>query len=135
MPFTRQRALDKLGSTSLREESNTPQKLISQGSKKLKMSKRRDSGLENSLKAKQTSALKHMATRAGKTFTAVILRIVLYSQAKQSAILFLVDRNNSGKQAKKEFDNFSQVQDKRNFSEIYNVGALETNHIPQNPKS
>lgn len=75
-----------------------------------------------------------MATGAGKTFTACNFAYRLLSIAKAKRILFLVDRNNLGKQAKKEFDNFSPSADKRHFSEIYNVVHLETNHIPTESK-
>ena len=45
-----------------------------------------------------------MATGSGKTFTAVtqIFRLAHYAKAKR--VLFLVDRGNLGRQAKKEFE-------------------------------
>ncbi|MCX2683386.1 DEAD/DEAH box helicase family protein [Campylobacter sp. MIT 21-1685] len=91
-------------------------------------------GLERSLKHNKQRALIHMATGAGKTFTACNFTYRLLSLAKAKRILFLVDRNNLGKQAKKEFDNFSPSTDKRHFSEIYNVVHLESNCIPKESK-
>ncbi|WP_300791483.1 DEAD/DEAH box helicase family protein, partial [Helicobacter sp. UBA3407] len=91
-------------------------------------------GLEKSLKQNKQRVLIQMATGAGKTFTACNFAYRLLSIAKAKRILFLVDRNNLGKQAKKEFDNFSPSADKRYFSEIYNVVHLETNHIPTESK-
>ena len=58
-------------------------------------------GLENSLAKNCKRSLIHMATGAGKTFTACnfVYRLLKYGNAKR--ILFLVDRNNLGKQKKK----------------------------------
>ena len=39
-------------------------------------------------------------------------------------MLFLVDRNNLGKQAYTEFDNFVTPDDGRKFTELYNVERL-----------
>lgn len=91
-------------------------------------------GLEKSLRDNKQRALVYMATGAGKTFTAcnIAYRLIAYAKAKR--ILFLVDRNNLGKQTKKEFDNFAIPKDKRHFSEIYNVAHLETNVIPEESK-
>lgn len=91
-------------------------------------------GLEKSLRDNKQRALIYMATGAGKTFTAcnIAYRLIAYAKAKR--ILFLVDRNNLGKQTKKEFDNFAIPKDKRHFSEIYNVAHLETNMIPEESK-
>lgn len=58
-------------------------------------------GLEASLAQNRQKSLIQMATGAGKTFTACNFsyRLLKYAQAKR--ILFLVDRNNLGKQTKK----------------------------------
>ena len=122
--------LEKLNSDSLRERIRHIPPLSSQDSKKLRdCQKEAIEGLEKSLKQNKQRALIQMATGAGKTFTACNFAYRLLSIAKAKRILFLVDRNNLGKQAKKEFDNFSPSADKRHFSEIYNVVHLETNHI------
>ncbi|WP_416861138.1 DEAD/DEAH box helicase family protein [Helicobacter ganmani] len=127
--------LDKLSSNSLRERIQQIPALSSQDSKKLRdCQKDAIEGLEKSLKQNKQRALIQMATGAGKTFTACNFAYRLLSIAKAKRILFLVDRNNLGKQAKKEFDNFSPSADKRHFSEIYNVVHLETNHIPTESK-
>ena len=91
-------------------------------------------GLEKSLRDNKQRALVYMATGAGKTFTACNIAYRLIAHAKAKRILFLVDRNNLGKQTKKEFDNFIVPKDKRYLSEIYNVVHLETNAIPEESK-
>lgn len=127
--------LEKLNSDSLRERIRHIPPLSSQDSKKLRdCQKEAIEGLEKSLKQNKQRVLIQMATGAGKTFTACNFAYRLLSIAKAKRILFLVDRNNLGKQAKKEFDNFSPSADKRHFSEIYNVVHLETNHIPTESK-
>lgn len=128
--------LEKLNSPySLRERIRQIPPLSNQDSKKLRdCQKEAIEGLEKSLQQNKQRALIQMATGAGKTFTACNFAYRLLSIAKAKRILFLVDRNNLGKQAKKEFDNFSPSTDKRHFSEIYNVVHLETNHIPKESK-
>ena len=56
-------------------------------------------GLEKSLALNQPRALVHMATGAGKTFTAItsVYRLLKFGGAKR--VLFLVDTRNLGKQA------------------------------------
>ena len=128
--------LEKLNSPySLRERIRQIPPLSNQDSKKLRdCQKEAIEGLEKSLQQNKQRALIQMATGAGKTFTACNFAYRLLSIAKAKRILFLVDRNNLGKQAKKEFDNFSPSTDKRHFSEIYNVVHLETNHILKESK-
>ena len=60
-------------------------------------------GLEKSLALNKPRALVHMATGAGKTFTAItsVYRLLKFGGAKR--ILFLVDTRNLGKQAHQEF--------------------------------
>ena len=62
-----------------------------------------------------------MATGAGKTYTAVsfVYRLIKFAKAKR--VLFLVDRNNLGRQAFKEFDQYRTPDDGRKFTELYNV--------------
>lgn len=133
---TPQELIEKLNSLhSLRDRIRQIPPLSSQDSKKLRnCQKEAIEGLEKSLQQNKQRALIQMATGAGKTFTACNFAYRLLSIAKAKRILFLVDRNNLGKQAKKEFDNFSPSTDKRHFSEIYNVVHLETNHIPKESK-
>ena len=78
-------------------------------------------GLETSLAAARPRALIHMATGAGKTFTAItaIYRLLKFGGAKR--VLFLVDTRNLGKQAHQEFMAFTPPDDGRKFTELYNV--------------
>lgn len=78
-------------------------------------------GLETSLAANRPRALVHMATGAGKTFTAItaVYRLLKFGGAKR--ILFLVDTRNLGKQAHQEFMAYTPPDDGRKFTELYNV--------------
>ena len=82
------------------------------------------SGLEKSLGEDRPRALIQMATGAGKTFTAVAQTYRLLKHAKARRVLFLVDRNNLGKQAYDEFRKFTTPDDGRKLSDIYNVDRL-----------
>lgn len=81
-------------------------------------------GLENSLALNKPRALVHMATGAGKTFTAItsVYRLLKFGGAKR--ILFLVDTRNLGKQAHQEFMAYTPPDDGRKFTELYNVQRL-----------
>jgi type I restriction enzyme R subunit len=81
-------------------------------------------GLEQSLAANRPRALIHMATGAGKTFTAITsaYRLLKFGGAKR--ILFLVDTRNLGKQAHQEFMAYTPPDDARKFTELYNVQRL-----------
>jgi type I restriction enzyme, R subunit len=83
--------------------------------------------LERSFVADQPRALIQMATGSGKTFTAVNFVYRLIKHAKARRALFLVDRNNLGRQAFKEFDQFVTPDDGRKFTELYNVQHLQSN--------
>lgn len=85
--------------------------------------------LELSLADNRPRSLIQMATGTGKTFTMVssIYRLLKHGKAKR--VLFLVDRNNLGKQAKGEFDKYVTPDDGRKFKDIYNVQRLESNAI------
>ena len=87
------------------------------------------SGLEKSLALNKPRALVHMATGAGKTFTAItsIYRLLKFGGAKR--ILFLVDTRNLGKQAHQEFMAYTPPDDGRKFTELYNVQRLSSSHI------
>ncbi|MFX0581343.1 DEAD/DEAH box helicase family protein [Nocardia nepalensis] len=86
-------------------------------------------GLEDSLARDRPRALIQMATGAGKTFTAVTETYRLLKYGKAVRVLFLVDRNNLGKQALAEFRNYVTPDDGRKFSEIYNVERLSGHGI------
>ncbi|MFE9498660.1 DEAD/DEAH box helicase family protein [Streptomyces collinus] len=81
-------------------------------------------GLEESLAADKPRALIQMATGAGKTFTAVTETYRLLRHAGARRVLFLVDRNNLGRQARAEFDKYRTPDENRKLTDIYNVDML-----------
>lgn len=81
-------------------------------------------GIEHSLAQDQPRTLIQMATGAGKTFTAANLSYRLLAHAQAKRILFLVDRNNLGRQTLKEFQAFRPHGTGRLFTELYNVQRL-----------
>lgn len=81
-------------------------------------------GIEGALAADKPRALVQMATGAGKTFAAVTTTYRLIKHADARRVLFLVDRNNLGKQALAEFSNYVAPDDGRKFSELYVVQRL-----------
>jgi len=85
--------------------------------------------LEESFADDRPRALIQMATGSGKTYTAVssVYRLIKHADAKR--VLFLVDRNNLGRQTLKEFQQYITPDDGRKFTEIYNVQHLSTNKI------
>lgn len=86
-------------------------------------------GLETSLARNRPRALVHMATGAGKTFTATtsVYRLLEFGSARR--ILFLVDTRNLGKQAHQEFMAYTPPDDARTFTELYNVQRLASPSI------
>ncbi len=85
--------------------------------------------LEDSFAQNNPRALIQMATGSGKTFTAVtsIYRLIKFAKAKK--ILFLVDRSNLGRQALREFQQYSTPDDGRKFTDLYNVQLLQSQTI------
>ncbi|MGB8645108.1 MAG: type I restriction-modification enzyme R subunit C-terminal domain-containing protein [Anaerolineae bacterium] len=85
--------------------------------------------LERSLAEARPRALIQMATGSGKTYTAVsfIYRLIKFANAKR--VLFLVDRNNLGRQTLREFQQYVTPDDGRKFTELYNVQHLASNHL------
>ncbi|MDE2719292.1 DEAD/DEAH box helicase family protein [Candidatus Palauibacter polyketidifaciens] len=85
--------------------------------------------LELSLSHARPRALIQMATGSGKTFTAVSAchRLIKYAKAKR--ILFLVDRNNLGRQTLNEFQQFRDPSSAYTFSEEFVVQHLSGNAI------
>ena len=81
-------------------------------------------GLEKSLASGRERALIQMATGAGKTYAAATFSYRLLRYAKAERILFLVDRNNLGNQARSEFENYDTPEEARKFTELYNVQQL-----------
>lgn len=81
--------------------------------------------LEQSLSENRQRALIQMATGSGKTFTAVTFVYRLIKHANATRILFLVDRDNLGRQAMSEFTQYDTPDDGRKFTELYNVQHLQ----------
>lgn len=86
-------------------------------------------GLEKSLAANHPRSLIHMATGAGKTFTAInaVYRLLNHGGAKR--ILFLVDTRNLGKQAQQEFHAFKPQGKQTFFHENHIVQRLTSSTI------
>ncbi len=85
--------------------------------------------LETSFTQNHPRALIQMATGSGKTYTAVnfIYRLIKFGGARR--VLFLVDRDNLGKQTFNEFQQFMTPDDGRKFTELYNVQHLHSRSI------
>ncbi|MGE4179680.1 MAG: type I restriction-modification enzyme R subunit C-terminal domain-containing protein [Limisphaerales bacterium] len=86
-------------------------------------------GLESSFAEDRPRALIHMATGAGKTYTACAFTYRLIKYAKARRVLFLVDRANLGEQARDEFHRFRTPDTGRLFTELYNVQHLTSPQI------
>ena len=87
--------------------------------------------LEKSLAESRPRALVWMATGSGKTYVAVssVYRLIKFANVKR--VLFLVDRNNLGRQALREFQSYTTPDDGRKFTELYNVQHLSNNLIDE----
>ncbi len=85
--------------------------------------------LERSFTKNHPRALIQMATGSGKTYTAVnfIYRLIKFGGARR--VLFLVDRDNLGRQTFNEFQQFMTPDDGRKFTELYNVQHLRGRRI------
>ena len=86
--------------------------------------------LEKSFRAGQNRALMVLATGAGKTYTACLAAYRLLSYTPMRRILFLVDRNNLGKQAEGEFGTFRLTENGDAFNTIFTVSRLRSSSIP-----
>jgi type I restriction enzyme R subunit len=86
--------------------------------------------LEKSFAHGEKRALMVLATGAGKTFTACMASYRLLSYTSAKRILFLVDRNNLGKQAEGEFGSFRLTETGDPFNTIFVVERLKSSHIP-----
>ena len=83
--------------------------------------------LEKSLSEGRPRALIQLATGSGKTYTACNFTYRLLKHAKAKRILFLVDRNNLGRQTLKEFQSFRPSDDNRLFTNLHVVQHLQSN--------
>ncbi|MDE2982013.1 MAG: DEAD/DEAH box helicase family protein [Gemmatimonadota bacterium] len=90
--------------------------------------------LERSLAHGRQRALIQMATGSGKTFTAVTACHRLIKHAGAERILFLVDRNNLGKQTLREFQEFRDPGSAYTFSDEFPVQRLVGNRIKASSK-
>jgi type I restriction enzyme R subunit len=86
-------------------------------------------GLEAALAHNRPRSLVQMATGSGKTYAAVTLvyRLLKFGGAKR--VLFLVDRNNLGRQALREFSQYKPPDDNRALAALYNIQHLTTNAL------
>lgn len=85
--------------------------------------------LEKSLALGKPRSLIQLATGAGKTYTACNFTYRLLKYAKAKRVLFLVDRNNLGRQTYKEFQSFRPDDDNRLFTSLHLVQHLKSNVI------
>lgn len=86
--------------------------------------------LEKSFRSGQNKALMVLATGAGKTYTACLASYRFLAYTPMRRILFLVDRNNLGKQAEGEFGMFRLTENGDPFNTIYTVNRLKSARIP-----
>ena len=86
--------------------------------------------LEKSFRAGQKRALMVLATGAGKTYTACLAAYRMLSYTPMRRVLFLVDRNNLGKQAEGEFGTFRLTENGDAFNTIFTVNRLRSSSIP-----
>lgn len=87
-------------------------------------------GLEESFRNGQKRALMVLATGAGKTYAACLAAYRFLSYTPMRKVLFLVDRNNLGKQAEGEFGTFRLTENKEPFNTIFGVNRLTSAKIP-----
>ena len=85
--------------------------------------------LEVSLGENRPRALIQMATGSGKTYNACSFCYRLIKFAKAKRILFLVDRNNLGRQTLNEFQQYISPYTNYKFTEEFNVQHLRKNTI------
>ena len=86
--------------------------------------------LEKSFRARQNRALMVLATVAGKTYTTCLAAYRMLSYTPMRRVLFLVDRNNLGKQAEGEFGTFRLTENGDAFNTIFTVNRLRSSSIP-----
>ncbi|HIT16049.1 MAG TPA: DEAD/DEAH box helicase family protein [Candidatus Avimuribaculum pullicola] len=86
--------------------------------------------LEKSFRLGHRKALMVLATGAGKTYTACLAAYRMLSYTPMRRVLFLVDRNNLGKQAEGEFGTFRLTETGDTFNSIFSVNRLKSANIP-----
>ena len=86
--------------------------------------------LEKSFRNGHKRALMVLATGAGKTYTACLTAYRMLNYTPMRRVLFLVDRNNLGKQAEGEFGTFRLTDNGDAFNTIFTVNRLRSAEIP-----
>ncbi len=86
--------------------------------------------LEKSFRSGQSRALMVLATGVGKTYTACLAAYRMLAYTPMRRVLFLVDRNNLGKQAEGEFGTFRLTENGDAFNTIFTVNRLRSSSIP-----
>lgn len=89
------------------------------------------SNLESSFREGHNKALMVLATGAGKTYTACTVAYRFLSYTPMRRVLFLVDRNNLGKQAEGEFGMYRLTETGDPFNTIFTVNRLKSSKIPK----
>jgi len=125
-PETLQRWYEQAESTRYQLHNNLPP-LPTEGLRDCQVSA--ITGLETSLAQNRPRSLIHMATGAGKTFTAINSAYRLLNHGGAKRILFLVDTRNLGKQAQQEFHAFKPQGRESFFHENHIVQRLNSNTI------
>lgn len=82
------------------------------------------SNIEVAFKKGKSRCLLNLATGSGKTFTACMLSYRALTYTNVNHILYLVDRNNLGKQTLDEFKSFKLTENGNPFTSIYEVLRL-----------
>ena len=85
--------------------------------------------LEQSFRNGENRALIVLATGAGKTYTACLAAYRMLAFTPMKRILFLVDRNNLGKQAETEFGTFRLTENGDPFNTIFTVNRLKSSSV------
>lgn len=110
------------GGSSLRARLTTMPPLVTDGLRDCQIEA--ITALEQSLAQGKPRALVQMTMGAGKTFTAATQAYRLLAHGEAKRVLFLVDRNNLGRQTLKEFQAYRPPGTGRLFTELYNVQRL-----------
>lgn len=87
--------------------------------------------LEKSFRAGQDRALMVLATGAGKTYTACLATYRMLNYTPMKRVLFLVDRNNLGKQAEGEFGTFRLTESGDPLNTIFSVNRLKSANVKE----
>ena len=85
--------------------------------------------LEKSFRAGQNRALMVLATGSGKTYTACLATYRMLNYTPMKRVLFLVDRNNLGKQAEGEFGTFRLTESGDPLNTIFEVNRLKSANV------